>query len=91
MTTLLQTKASLDAECARQAGGLAVVDALKTFLLGRTAAAEALWSTLNALFSWRNAGGRADDSVGRLFTKRIRDEMLAFFQELVQEVARPEQ
>jgi len=91
VATLQQTRASLDAECARQAGGLAVVDALKAFLLWRTAAAEALWSPLKTLWSWQNAGGRADDSVGRLFTTRVRDEMLAFFQELVKEVARPEQ
>ena len=80
-----EAKARLDEECERQAGGLAVVRALQAFLLGKTAEAEALWSTLEALFRWRRNGGRVDGSVGALFTDGVKQKMLAFFQQLIRD------
>jgi hypothetical protein len=78
-------KAHLDQECERQAGGLAVVRALQAFLLGKTAEAEALWTTLEALLVWRRKGGRVDSSVGPLFTDGVKQKMLAFFQQLIRD------
>lgn len=78
-------KAHLDQECERQAGGLAVVEALQAFLLGKTAQVEALWTTLEGLLVWRRNGGRVDDSVGALFTDGVKQKMLAFFQQLIRD------
>jgi hypothetical protein len=80
-----EAKARLDEECERQAGGLAVVRALQAFLLGKTAEAEALWTTLEALFVWRRNGGRLDGSMGALFTDGVKQKMLAFFQQLIRD------
>jgi len=68
-----------------QALGLAVVRALQAFLLGKTAEAEALWTTLEALFVWRRNGGRLDGSMGALFTDGVKQKMLAFFQQLIRD------
>lgn len=85
LAQLHETKARLDEECERQAGGLAVVRALQAFLLGKTAESEALWTTLEALFLWRRNGGRVDGSVGALFTDGVKQKMLAFFQQLIRD------
>ena len=77
-------KANLEKECESQAGGLAVVQGLQAFLLGHTAEAEALWATLQTLFTWRRQGGRADDAVGAVFTDSVKQKMIAFFQQLIQ-------
>jgi len=82
-----EAKARLDEECERQAGGLAVVRALQAFMLGKTAEAEALWTTLEALFLWRRKGGRVDGLVGTLFTNDVKQKMLAFFQQLIRDAA----
>jgi DNA-binding FadR family transcriptional regulator len=80
-----EAKARLDEECERQAGGLAVVRALHGFLLGKTAEAEALWTTLEGLFVWRRNGGRLDGSMGTLFTDGVKQKMLTFFQQLIRD------
>ena len=82
-----ETNARLDEECERQAGGLAVVQALQAFLAGRTTEAEALWTALEALFRWRKNGGRTDGSVGALFTDGVKQKMLGFFQQLIRDAA----
>ncbi len=82
-----EMKARLDEECERQAGGLAVVQALHAFLTGRTAEAEVLWTELEALFRWRKNGGRTDGSVGALFTDGVKQKMLTFFQQLIRDAA----
>lgn len=82
---LQAVKAQLEQESERQAGGLAVVEALQAFLLGKTAEAEALWTSLEALFVWRRKGGRVDDSVGALFTNGVKQKMLTFFQQLIRD------
>ena len=82
---LRDAKVRLDEECERQAGGLAVVRALQAFLLGKTAEAEALWTTLEALFLWRRKGGRLDGSMGALFTDGVKQKMLTFFQQLIRD------
>jgi hypothetical protein len=78
-------KARLDEACERQAGGLAVVRALEAFLLGKTAEAEALWTALEALFLWRRKGGRIDGSVSALLTDDVKQKILVFFRQLIQD------
>jgi hypothetical protein len=86
---LQETKTRLVEECQRQAGGLAVVRALRAFLLGKTKEAEALWVTLKGLLAWRQAGGSVDDSFGTWLTRDVREQIVAFFQQLLQEMAPP--
>jgi hypothetical protein len=85
VTHLHAAKAQLEQESERQAGGLAVVEALKAFLLGKTAQADALWTTLEGLLVWRRNGGRVDGSVGALFTDGVKQKILAFFQQLIRD------
>jgi septal ring factor EnvC (AmiA/AmiB activator) len=85
VSQLQAVKAQLEQESERQAGGLAVVEALQAFLLGKTAQAEALWTTLEGLLVWRRKGGRVDDSVGALFTDGVKQKMLTFFQQLIRD------
>ncbi len=85
VTQLREVKARLDEVCERQAGGLAVVRALEAFLGGKTAEAEALWTTLEALFLWRQKGGRVDGTVDGLLTGDVKQKMLAFFRQLIQD------
>jgi hypothetical protein len=85
VSQLQAVKAQLEQESERQAGGLAVVEALQAFLLGKTAEAEALWTTLEGLFVWRRKGGRVDDSMGALFTNGVKQKMLTFFQQLIRD------
>jgi hypothetical protein len=85
---LSETQNRLQAERDEAADSLAVANALRAFLMGRTAEAESLWTSLDGLLSWRKRGGRADDAVGHIFTEAIHRKILAFFQKLNQELPR---
>ena len=86
---LHQTNLRLQAKCDEADGALAAAEALRAFLLRRTADAERLWASLELLLDWRRRGGRADDSIGQLWTKDIHHKILEFFQKLLLEVQKP--
>jgi hypothetical protein len=55
--------------------------------MGRTAEAESLWGSLEALFAWRkHDGGRVDDAFGQLVTEKLRDRILGFVKKLLQDM-----
>lgn len=85
---LNQTRDRLQTECDEAAGSLAVAEALRAFLMGRTTEAESLWSNLDGLLSWRKRGGRVDDALGQMLTEAVHRKILAFFQKLIQELPR---
>ncbi|HXJ81263.1 MAG TPA: hypothetical protein VMS64_21615 [Candidatus Methylomirabilis sp.] len=84
-----RTRVHLQAECDKAAGGLAVAEALRAFLMGRTADTEPLWASLEALLVWRQRGGHIDDAVGQMLEKRTKGQILEFFQELLQDLSMP--
>ena len=85
---LSETQDRLQTERDEAADSLAVANALRAFLMGRTAEAESLWTSLDGLLSWRKRGGRVDDALGQMLTEGVHRKILAFFQKLIQELPR---
>jgi hypothetical protein len=79
---LNETEGRLQAACDEATGSLAVAEALRAFLMGRTAEAEPLWTSLDALLTWRRHGGRVDDALGQWLTESVQKKIVEFFQKL---------
>ncbi len=78
--------AEIRAEHADKAGDLDVLRALRAFLLRKTAAAEAFFEDLRKLERWRKMGGTPADIVGRDYVTNLLEKVLAFFQQIVEEL-----
>ncbi len=85
---LNETRGRLQGECEEAAGSLAVAEALRAFLMGRTAEAEHLWTSLDALLTWRRRGGRVDGALGRMLTESVYKKIVEFFQKLLQDASK---
>ncbi len=85
---LNETRGRLQAECDKAAGSLAVAEALRAFMMGRTAEADRLWTSLDALLTWRRQGGRVDDALARMLTESVRRKIAELFQELIRDMAK---
>jgi hypothetical protein len=86
---LNETRVRFQAESDTAAGDLAVAAALRAFLMGRPADTEPLWTSLEALLDWRRRGGRLDDALGQMLTQRIKEQIVEFFQKLLQDLPKP--
>ncbi len=78
--------ATIRAEQAARAWELDVLRALRAFLLRKTAAAEAFFEELRKLERWRRMGGSPADIIGRDYMQGLVEKILAFFQQLVDEL-----
>lgn len=84
-----QRKEAIDAECAARASDLAALRALRALLLRRTAAIDALWADLERLSRLRRFGRTPDDAYATLLTDQLRDKILDFLRQLVEEARSP--
>jgi len=71
---LNETRVRLLAECDTAAGGPAVAEALRAFLMGGTADTGSLWASLETLLGSRKRGGRIDDALGQMLTEERQRE-----------------
>jgi hypothetical protein len=77
--------AEVEAERFVKAGDLAVLGALRAFLLRKAVAAEPFFEDLRRLDRWRKMGGAPDDVVGAAYVKQLAEKLYTFLQQLIQE------
>lgn len=84
-----QRKEALEAACAARASDLAALRALRALLLRRTPSIDALWADLERLSRLRRLGRTPDDAYATLLTDQLRDKILDFLRQLVEEARSP--
>lgn len=84
-----QRKEALEAACAARASDLAALRALRALLLRRTPSIDALWADLERLSRLRRFGRTPDDAYATRLTDQLREKLLDFLRQLVEEARSP--
>ena len=80
-----QRNQRLEQNYATKSSDLEVLQAFRTFLLGKTEDCNPFLAEIGAIYQWRQLGGNLTDIVGAQWTQSLREKIYKFFQELLME------
>ena len=83
--TMQQRHQQLERDYAAKSSDLEVLQAFRTFLLGKTEDSYAFFAEVEAISQWRQAGGTLTDAIGVHWTQSLREKIYKFFQALPME------